>query len=47
MESQAHKPYPTDVTDEECTFVARCLTLMSLDARQSRHDRREVYSDAG
>jgi len=42
--SQPRKPYPTDVTDEEWTFVAPYLTLIRQDAPQRRHDLREVFN---
>jgi transposase len=38
------KSYPTDVSDEEWEFVAPYLTLMSEEARQRRHDLREVFN---
>lgn len=38
------KPYPTDVSDEEWTFVAPYLTLMSEDAPQREHSLREVFN---
>jgi transposase len=46
METQGlpRKPYPTDVSDEEWTFVAPYLTLMTPDAPQRRHDLREVFN---
>ena len=44
MESQARKPYPTDVTDEEWAFVAPYLTLMTPEAPQRRYDLREVFN---
>ena len=37
------KPYPSDVTDEEWAFAAPYLTLCREDARQRRHDLREVF----
>ena len=40
----ARKPYPSDVTDEEWSFVAPYLTLMREDAPQRRHDLREVFN---
>ena len=40
----ARKPYPTDVTDDEWTFVASYLTLMREDAPQREHDLREVFN---
>jgi transposase len=42
METQARKPYPSDVSDDEWAFVAPSLTLMTPDAPQRRHDPREV-----
>ena len=42
--SQARKPYPSDVTDEEWAFVAPYLTLMTAEAPQRRHDLREVFN---
>jgi transposase len=44
METQARKPYPTDVSDEEWAFVAPYLTLMDPAAPQRRHDLREVFN---
>ena len=44
MESQARKPYPTDVTDEEWAFVAPYLTLMTPEAPQRRYDLREAFN---
>jgi transposase len=38
------KPYPSDVSDEEWTFVAPYLTLVREDAPQRRHDLREVLN---
>jgi len=40
----ARKPYPSDVTDEEWSFVAPYLTLMKEDAPQRQHDLREVFN---
>ena len=37
------KPYPTDVSDEEWSFVARYLALVREDAPQRRHEMREVF----
>ena len=37
------KPYPSDVTDDEWTFVAPYLTLMTEDAPQREHSLREVF----
>jgi len=38
------KPYPSDVSDEEWSFVVPYLSLMSEDAPQRRHDLREVFN---
>lgn len=40
----ARKPYPSDVKDDEWSFVAPYLTLMRDDAPQREHDMREVYN---
>ena len=37
------KPYPTDVSDEEWSFVAPYLALLPPDSGQRRHDLREVF----
>lgn len=37
------KPYPSDVTDEEWSFVVPYLTLMTEDAPQREHDLRDVF----
>lgn len=42
--SDARKPYPSDVSDEEWAFVAPYLSLLPLDVRQRRHDLREVFN---
>jgi transposase len=42
-ELRIRKPYPTDVSDDEWSFVAPYLSLMTRDAPQRRHDLREVY----
>lgn len=39
----ARKSYPSDVSDEEWSFVAPYLTLMKEDAPQREHDLREVF----
>jgi transposase len=39
----ARKPYPSDVSDDEWTFVLPYLTLMRLDAPQREYDLREVF----
>ena len=36
--------YPSDVSDEEWTFVMPYLCLMSLEAPQRSHDLREVFN---
>src|SRR5215469_7434097 len=41
MERQA---YPSDVSDDEWSFVAPYLTLMTEDAPQREHDLREVFN---
>lgn len=41
---ETRKPYPSDVSDEEWSFVAPYLTLMMEDAPQRRHDLREVFN---
>jgi transposase len=38
------KPYPSDVSDDEWAFVSPYLTLMTEDALQRSHDRREVFN---
>jgi transposase len=38
------KPYPSDVCDEERTFVAPYLALLREDAPQRGHDLREVFN---
>lgn len=38
------KPYPSDVSDEEWTFVAPYLALVREDAPQRDHDLREVFN---
>ncbi len=38
------KPYPSDVTDDEWSFVVPYLTLMRLDAPQRDHDLRAVFN---
>ncbi len=40
----ARKPYPSDVTDEEWSFVAPYLTLMREDAPQREHDLRGIFN---
>jgi transposase len=38
------KPYPSDVSDEEWSFVAPYLTLCRLDSEQREHALREVFN---
>jgi transposase len=38
------KPYPSDVSDEEWSFVAPYLTLLPEDASQRRYPLREVFN---
>jgi transposase len=38
------KPDPSDVRNDEWAFVAPDLTLMTEDAPQREHSRREVYN---
>lgn len=40
---RSRKAYPSDVSDDEWTFVAPYLTLMTPDAPQRHHDLREVF----
>lgn len=40
----ARKPYPSDVNDEEWSFIAPYLTLMNPDSPQREHDLREVFN---
>ncbi len=44
MESSTRKTYPSDVSDEEWSFVAPYLTLMKEDATQREHSLREVFN---
>jgi transposase len=46
METQlpTRKRYPTDVSNDEWSFVAPYLTLMSSDAPQRQYDLREVFN---
>src|SRR5690348_8819389 len=37
-------PYPSDVSDDEWSFVAPYLILMKEDAPQREHDLREVFN---
>ena len=43
MESP-RKTYPSDISDDEWTFVAPYLTLMDPEAPQRQHDLREVFN---
>src|SRR5262249_45141829 len=38
------RPYPSDVSDEEWTFVVPYLTLLPQTAAQRRHELREVFN---
>src|ERR671925_1416428 len=38
------KPYPSDVSDEEWSFVAPYLALLPEDAAQREHELREVFN---
>lgn len=40
----ARKPYPSDVSDDEWSFVSPYLTLMREDAPQREHDLRDVFN---
>lgn len=40
----SRKPYPSDLTEEEGSFVAPYLTLMKEDAPQREHRLREVFN---
>jgi transposase len=40
----SRKPYPSDVSDDEWSFVAPYLALLPLDVAQRRHDLREVFN---
>ena len=42
--SKSHKPYPSDVSDEEWSFVVPYLTLIRLDSEQREHDLRAVFN---
>lgn len=39
-----YKPYPSDVSDEEWSFVASYLTLNRLDGENRKHDLRAVFN---
>jgi transposase len=38
------RPYPSDVSDDEWTFVAPYLALVTPEAAQRKHDLREVFN---
>ena len=40
----SRKPYPSDVSDEEWSFVAPYLSLMDVHAPQRQHNLREVFN---
>src|SRR5271168_1115663 len=42
--TDARKPYPSDVTDEEWSLVVPYLTLMREDAEQRDHSLRELFN---
>ena len=44
METTSRTPYPTDVSDDEWTFLAPYLTLMRKDAPQRHHALRELFN---
>ncbi len=44
MNTSTRKPYPSDVSDEEWTFVAPYLALVREDAPQREHNLREVFN---
>jgi transposase len=39
-----YKPYPSDVSDEEWSFVAPYLALNRADGENRRHDVRAVFN---
>ena len=41
---ERRKPYPSDVSDEEWSFAAPYLTLMSKDAPQRHYELREMFN---
>jgi transposase len=41
---RARRPYPSDVSDEEWSFVAPYLSLLPQTAAQRRHELREVFN---
>jgi transposase len=38
------KPYPSDISDDEWSFIAPYLTLMIEDAPQRTHDLSEIFN---
>ena len=44
MDTRPRTPGPTDVSDEEWTFLAPYLTLMREDAPQRRHSLRDLFN---
>jgi transposase len=42
--AKSPKPYPSDVSDEEWSFVVPYLTLIRLDSEQREHDLRAVFN---
>ena len=44
MNEVDRKPYPEDVTDEECTFVLPYLLLSREDSRSRKHSLRELLN---
>lgn len=41
---KTRKPYPSDVSDEEWSFVVPYLALVREDSEQRRHELREVFN---
>ncbi len=41
---KSRKPYPSDVSDEEWSFVVPYLTLVREDGAQRRHDLQEIFN---
>lgn len=41
---KTRKPYPSDVSDEEWSFVVPYLALVGEDSKQRRHELREVFN---
>jgi hypothetical protein len=37
------RPYPSDVSDDEWSFIVPYLTLIRLDIKQREHDLRAVF----